>query len=274
MGLKYLHICHVCDTAFDSEENIPKGQAVCIHCQMLPEVNDGHYHVDAPTGISPGGHRMIITTPQTEDEEKIIEVIDSGMTGGHVKGTANHSASHPQRHHIFKKKVCKKCKKIFEPTAGNDMHCSSCKSLTVIKTRQARNYVKREEVPHTGRGRPVKKIDRVALEKLADGLISEATGKQSNRITEPYTPGLAMAKQIRHDEQLPGVWVRYAESGLTFDNRNYVMSRNLISGEVAVDLWNPRERYLSDSSAANWIHGPSLAQGNDTCGCTPPPDVS
>lgn len=251
--LRYLHTCLSCGEAFDDEINTPKEDSYCCHCTMLPELNDKHYHVDAPAGISPGGRRLI----HTKGEEN-AEVIDSGLTGLRVKGTANLAASKPQRHHIFKKKNCKNCQKIFEPDSGNCKHCPDCRKLPIVKVRQAKLYLKEQETPHTGQGRHVNKPNKVTLEKLADGLISEATGKPANRITDAYTTGLNLLKKQDTIGELPGLWVRYKDSGLTYDKRQYVTSKELITGQVCIDLWNPRERYVSDSTA-NRLDGPSLA---------------
>jgi hypothetical protein len=251
MALKYLRICNVCGNSFDSDENLSKEDSVCMHCQMMPETKK-EYVEDAPTGISPGGIRTIITTPKDKNEERCVETIDSGMTGLRKIGTSNPAASKPHRHHIFKKKNCKKCKKIYQPTSGNDVYCPECKPLSVIKTRQAQKYVAEKETPRLSRGRHVNKPDRVALEKLADGLLTEPRNMSGLTPSDPvhYTPGLALLKkQETYNAPLPGLWIRYAEAGLTFDKRQYVTSKEIITGQVCVDLWSPRERFVSDSTS-------------------------
>ena len=252
MPLKYLHTCIICGESFDDEINTKKEEAVCPHCTMLPDNVKNAYYEDAPTGVTPGGIRTIITTPKDKNEERCVETIDSGMTGMRKIGTANLAASKPQRHHIFKKKPCAKCKKMYQPDAGNSKWCPECKPLTIIKTRQAKKFVAEKETPRESRGRHVNKPDRVALEKLADGLLSEP--RDMSGVTPKdnvyYTPGLALLKkQDTYNAQLPGLWIRYQDAGLTFDKRQYVTSKEIITGQVCVDLWSPRERYLSDATS-------------------------
>jgi hypothetical protein len=247
--LHYLHVCTNCTESFDDDQNTPKEEALCPHCTMLPELNDGHYFVDAPTGISPGGTRHIIT-PAKEGEERSIETIDTGFTGLHVKGTANLAASKPQRHHIFKKKPCVKCKKMYQPDAGNSKWCETCKPLTVIKTRQAKKYLEKLENPRKGRGPD--KPSKVTLEKLASGLISEVTNKPAIR-SDPnfvYTTGLQVFEKQDSLGPLSGYWIRTESPGFTHDRRQIIVSKEIISGKIAIDLWNPRERFISDSTSS------------------------
>jgi hypothetical protein len=251
MPLKYLHVCLSCGEAFDNEINTPKEESYCPHCEMLPETGQP-YHADAEACLTPGGTRTIITEPK-EGEEKYVETIQSGMTGQHIKGTSNLKANKPHSRHVFKKKPCKKCKKIFQPTSGNDVYCATCKPLSLVKSKQAKLYLQEQETPHPGRGRHVNKPDRIALEKLATGLISEPrdlTGV-STKATVHYMPGMNLLKPQKIDEPLEGLWIKYKEAGLTHDKRQYVVSKEIITGAIAVDLWSPRERYISDSTAAS-----------------------
>jgi hypothetical protein len=271
MSLKFIHVCTKCGEAFDDEVNTPKNEAVCPHCTMLPEVKEIYYK-DAPAGLTPGGIRAIIT-PIKDSEEKNVEFIDSGMTGGHVVGTANLAASHPQRHHIFKKKPCKKCKKLFQPNAGNAAFCPACRPLTIKNSARAKKYAAELITPRHGPGRPLTPLKKVELEKLADGLLTERRDMSGLSKISPtyYLPNLTLLKKKDLKEPMPGYWVQI-DDRQNFERRQIVTSKNLLSGQIVVDIWNPRERFISDSTTSG-IHGSPLAQGNDCCGCTPPPDV-
>jgi hypothetical protein len=209
---------------------------------MMPPDGKSEYIKEAPVGITLAGLRLLHTRGEAG-----VEVIDSGLTSTRKKGEAMLAANKKHAPHIFKKKNCIKCKERFQPTSGNSQFCDKCKPLTREQTDRARKALEEQQNPVKRPGPKLKNVSKIELEKLASGLITEHMDMTKVDFKEKvyYAAGLSMLKkQATHDADIAGCWV-HVKAGETADGRHFVESKEIITGAICLDLWCPRERFLS-----------------------------
>lgn len=237
MAIKYLVVCKECGTSFESAVNVPKDEAVCPACEMMDGTYPGNEHLHDPDSftqtVGPHDNNVIVSKGQKEK-------LGSGMTGKRSRHDQQPNRLGQRKAlYRFKDKICPTCKKSFSPSGPRQVYCELHRPETKAERHAKSKWLKASP----------------ELTAAADALLKasepppppkeELLAVPANNTSLPCNGIIEVHKQP-DSTVLTGYWIAET-SGKTFDNQDYAVRRNPVTGQICLQI--DKCVYLTDATS-------------------------